>query len=63
MTYENRLTVGLVAVLLGAILAAISGLIYWFSGREGGRGGFVLGLALLTLGIYLIFVMDGGVPQ
>jgi hypothetical protein len=62
VTYENRLTVGLVAVLLGAILAAVNGLIYWLSGRDGGRAGFVLGLAIFATGIYLIFVADGGVP-
>ena len=63
MNYENRLTVGLLAVLLGAILAAVSGLIYWFSERQGGRAGVVIGLGLIALGVYLTFVMNGGVPQ
>lgn len=63
MTYENRQTIGLLAVLLGAIVMAVGALTFWLSERKGGAGTFVIGLGMFSAGIYVIFVMGGGVPE
>lgn len=63
MTYENRQTIGLLAVLLGAIVLAVGALTFWLSEKAGGAGTMLIGGLLFTAGIYLIFVMGGGVPE
>lgn len=63
MTYENRQTLGLLAVLLGAIVTAVGLLTFWLSERKGGAGTALIGGAMVTVGIWVIFVMDGGVPE
>lgn len=63
MTYENRQTLGLLAVLLGAIVTAVGLLTFWLSERKGGAGTMLIGGAMVTVGIWVIFVMDGGVPE
>jgi hypothetical protein len=63
VTYENRQTIGLLAVMLGALVGAIGLLMFWLSERKEGAGLTLIGGALVTVGIYVIFVMDGGVPE
>lgn len=63
MTYENRQTIGLLLVLLGAIVGAVGLLTFWLSERKAGAGTFVVGLAMASAGIYVIFVLGGGVPS
>lgn len=63
MTYENRQTIGLLMVLMGAIVGAVGVLTFWLSERKAGAGTFVVGLGLFAAGIYTIFVMGGGVPE
>lgn len=63
MTYDNRQTIGLLAVFLGAIVMAVGLLTYWLSEKRAGALTTLVGGGLFSLGIYVIFVMGGGVPE